>query len=235
MSYRCLFHVHTRHSFDSLLSPERILLHARKSRIDVLIVTDHNTVQGARDVQAIASGNPKFVLTAAEYQSEKGDIIGLFLKEEIQSRSSKEILREIRSQGGISVLPHPYKAHTLDQELLSAIDIVEIHNSRCSETENSLAKQLALQLDKPTIGGADAHCAGELAAVVNLFSKDVPEDEEVLRQHFMASSRSIESQPVSGIYRPVSQMIKALKTRNPLLFVSQTKRLGVTLIRESLR
>src|SRR5271165_1155198 len=235
MPYRCLFHLHTRHSFDSLLSPERILARARASQIDVLIVTDHNSIQGSRDLRSLANGQPKFVVIAAEYQSEKGDIIGMFLREEVRSRSSREILANIRAQGGLSVLPHPYKAHTLAEELLSSVDFIEAHNARCSPSENESARQLAHQMNKPTLGGADAHCAGELDAAVNVFEQQLPEDELTLRCSLLHAPRSLEVRPVSGAYRPYSQMIKALKTRDPMLFLSQTKRLGVTLLRESWR
>src|SRR5258708_2922818 len=119
MPLRCLFHVHTRRSFDSILSPRAIIATARKMHVDVLIVTDHNTIQGSEDVKALANGNPLLVVTAAEYQSEKGDIIGLFLKAEISSRHSDAILQEIHAQGGLAVLPHPFKAHALDCSLLN--------------------------------------------------------------------------------------------------------------------
>src|SRR5271154_5137957 len=114
MPFRCLFHLHTKASFDSWLSPGTILARVREMDIDVLIVTDHNSQQGARDLQSLAHGNPKFVVTAAEYQSEKGDIIGLFLKDEIVSRNANEIVAHIHSQQGLVVLPHPFKAHKLD-------------------------------------------------------------------------------------------------------------------------
>src|SRR5579864_8477711 len=118
MAFRCLFHVHTRCSYDSLLSPKRILVKTREMGVSVLMVTDHDTIQGSLDLRALADGNPPVVVTAAEYHSEKGDIIGLFLKQEIHSRRSTEIIQQIRDQGGLVVLPHPYKAHFLDDELL---------------------------------------------------------------------------------------------------------------------
>src|SRR5215472_1515818 len=141
MPFRCLFHVHTRCSFDSLLSPRKIVSRAREMRVDVLIVTDHNTIQGSLDVRALANGNPPIVITAAEYQSEKGDIVGLFLQEEIRSRRSDEIIQQIRAQGGVVVLPHPYKGHKLDDELLAGVDLIETHNARCTDSDNERAEQ----------------------------------------------------------------------------------------------
>ncbi len=227
MPWRCLAHVHTRFSFDSWLSPREILTRARLEAAEVLMVTDHNTIRGSVEVAKLAQGNPKFVVIGGEYATEKGDVIGLFLTREIQSRNSREVIDEIKRQGGLVLLPHPYKAHVLDDALLEQVDMIEIHNSRCSSAENGQSAVLALRMRKPTLGGADAHCAGEVRSVVNHFEADTPGDEAQLRICLMHSPRSLEVRPVSQLYQPYSQMIKAYKTKNLRLFVHQLKRMAM--------
>jgi hypothetical protein len=231
MSFRCLFHVHTRCSFDSVLSPATILAKARRLQIDVLIVTDHNTIQGSRNVQHLARGNPSIVVTAAEYQSEKGDIIGLFLKEEIRSRLSQEITRQIHAQGGLVVIPHPYKGHALDDELLESADVIESYNARCSESDNARADQLAEQWSRPSIAGADAHCSLEISSTLNEFFADAPASESALREHLLHTSHRIITEPVSPLCRPYSQLVKSIKTKDPKLFLYQAKRLALAFAR----
>jgi predicted metal-dependent phosphoesterase TrpH len=234
MAFRCLFHVHTRRSFDSLLSPARVLARARQANVDVLIVTDHNTLAGAQEVRALARSNPKFVVMAAEYQTEKGDLIGLFLKEEIRTRLSEEVIEQVHAQGGLVVLPHPYRGHRLDDALLAGTDLIEIHNSRCSAGENASAAALAAKLGRPSLGGPDAHCTAELGAVLNHFSAPVPENESALRESLLCAPRRMEARAISRVFGPYSQMIKAVKTRNPRLFVGQMKHFAVTLVEECL-
>jgi len=234
MAMRCLFHIHTRRSFDSLLSPRAIVASSRRLRADLLIVTDHESKRGSDDVAMIAEGNPRFVLRAGEYKTEKGDVIGLFLKEEIASRNSNEVLREIRGQGGLVVLPHPYKGHKLDDELLSQVDLIEVNNSRCSKEQNESAAALAESLRKPVMGGCDAHFAGEIGAVLMEFRCDCPVDEPGLRSVLLSAPRTIITRKVSRAYQPFSQMIKACKTRNPLLFAYQMKHLAAVLAKEAL-
>jgi len=221
---RCLFHVHTRHSCDSLLAPARILARAREIGVDVLMVTDHNTLQGAQEARALACGNPRFVVPAGEYQTEKGDVIGLFLKDELRALRAEEVVREIHFQGGLAVLPHPYRGHDLDGEWLQGMDLVETYNSRCSQTENAQARELAKRLGRPALGGADAHCEGELEATLTEFDAPVPRDEAGLREILLRAPRAIRTRPTSRAYRPASQIIKALRTRNLHLFVSQVRR-----------
>jgi len=230
--FRCLFHVHTRRSYDSLLSPAKILAHARAANVDVVIVTDHNTIRGAQEVHASAQGRPKVVI-ASEYKTDKGDIIGLFLNHEVRSRSARDAVAEIHAQGGLVVLPHPYKAHMLDDELLAGVDLIETRNSRCSEHENERAAELAEKLQIPIIGGADAHCLGELSTVINIFDAAPPASLEALRHALLHAPRRIEFRRASGKYRPYSQIIKAVRTRNPVLFLSQAKRLATTLMQET--
>lgn len=231
MAFRCLFHVHTRYSFDSLLSPAKILAKARELRIDALIVTDHDTLDGSLEAKRLSQGNPALVIVAAEYKSEKGDIIGLFLKEEIRSRDSNAIVQEIHRQGGLVVLPHPFKAHKLDEPLLSSVDIIEMHNSRCSPQENRLAAQLAQERRLPGIAGVDAHCAAELHVAINDYSGDPPTNEDEFKNLLVSAPARALTEKSSPLCRPYSQMIKAVKTKNPGLFLYQAKRFVLTLAR----
>jgi hypothetical protein len=138
---RGLFHVHSWHSFDGLLPPWAYLAHARRARLDFLCVTDHNTLAGAR---AVAAGNrdPRLeVVIGAEYATDRADVIGLFLREEVRSRRFGEAVAEIQAQGGIAVLPHPFRhrGEALDEELVAAVDAVEVFNARSGARENALA------------------------------------------------------------------------------------------------
>lgn len=229
MSFRCLFHVHTHRSFDSLLSPRKVLERARELGADVLIVTDHNTIQGSRELQRLAKGGPPRVVAAAEYQSEKGDIIGVFLREEIHTRRSAEILEQIHSQGGLAVLPHPFRGHSLDDALLAGVDLIEVHNSRCSDSDNSRGAQLALDWNRPVLAGADAHCSWELGSALNELLTEVPVSDSDLQAQLLRAPRRMITQRTPALCRPYSQMVKAVRTRNPGLFLYQAKRMALTL------
>ena len=234
MPLRCLFHVHTRHSFDSILSPRRIVAKARQMGVGALVITDHNTIEGSLEVRDLAQGNPA-VVVAAEYQSEKGDIIGLFLKQEIRSRRSQEIVAEIHAQGGLVVLPHPYKGHLLDSALLSDVDLIETHNARCSEEDNVRAETLARYWNRPVLAGADAHCWLELGAAFNDFKAPAPANESDLRSILLSSPRKATTRRPPGICRPYSQMVKAAKTGNFRLFLYQARQFGLELTRSPRR
>ncbi|TES90003.1 MAG: PHP domain-containing protein [Candidatus Cloacimonadota bacterium] len=154
-----IFHIHTKISFDSLIVPESIVEFALKNGIDFVAVTDHNTIKGAELLEKI--GKIK-VIKGAEYSTEKGDIIGLFLKREIKSKNSSEVIRGIREQKGIVYLPHPYKNHKLDRELVNKVDLIEVFNARSSIEENRKALKLAYAFKKIPVAGSDAHFIREV-------------------------------------------------------------------------
>ena len=89
------FHIHTYHSFDCLTRPKRIISAAKANGIDTIIVTDHGTIKGAIETREIAKNTGVEVIIGAEYYSNEGDIIGLFLSDEIVSNDYATILREI--------------------------------------------------------------------------------------------------------------------------------------------
>jgi hypothetical protein len=133
------------------------------------------------------------------------------------------------------VLPHPYKGQKLDEPLLAGVDLIETFNARCSALQNSCADKLARELGKPGLGGCDAHFAPELKSAVTEFSVDRPCGEDELRKVLMTAPRSVHVTAVSSAYQQYSQMIKAVKTGNPLLFLSQVRRLVLAPFVENFR
>src|SRR5262245_37400819 len=106
-------HVHSCFSFDSLARPEQIIWEAKHKGLNGLAITDHQTIEGALATIKLNPDPDFLVIIGAEYYTQAGDIIGLFLREEITTRDPLELIDEIHRQGGIAVLPHPYHGHTL--------------------------------------------------------------------------------------------------------------------------
>ena len=155
-------HVHSRRSYDSLATPRAILRTAKKVGLEGLAITDHNTIAGALDVSKENSDKEFLVIVGAEIKTDMGDMIGLFLTDEIKSRRSIEVVEEIERQGGLAVLPHPFRGQRFDDELVSKVGLIEAYNSRESEASNSRALELARKWDKPFVGGSDAHFLSEI-------------------------------------------------------------------------
>ncbi len=163
------FHIHTKYSFDSNLEPSFIVEHLYKNGFQIAVITDHNSIQGALEAQQYANKKykDKFeVIIGEEVQSDKGDIIGFPVKEEVKPGDYKRVIEELKSQNAKLCLPHPYKSHDLflihQDEFISQFDFIEIFNARLSDNMNLFAEQLMRKFDKPGIIGTDAHVSGDL-------------------------------------------------------------------------
>ena len=171
------FHIHSCYSADSLSSPRRITKVAREKGLDVIAITDHNTIKGGMKAKSIDTDGLNVVI-GAEINTDFGDLIGIFLNSEIASRDFGEVVDEIRGQDGLVVLPHPYRRKRFpSNELLKYVDMFEGLNARTSKELNSKAEQLAINLKKPMICGSDAHFLFELGVVRNVV-RDMPVYEE---------------------------------------------------------
>lgn len=160
-------HLHTRGSWDCLSDPEAVLARADALQIDRIAITDHNVLEVAIEM---AARYPERVIPGEEIKTAEGvDVIGLYLSEEIpKGTPAKETCRQIREQGGIVYLPHPYApgkggSGRLAETLVSHLDVVEVYNARLrSDKRNAKGADLALRHGLLRGAGSDAHSLGEV-------------------------------------------------------------------------
>jgi len=158
------FHIHSKYSFDSIMSPKKIIKTAVKKNLDLIAITDHNTIKGGVEVKK-ASGNNIKVIVGAEIKTDIGDIIGFNLNNEIKSINWEEVLDQIKAQGGLSMLPHPYRSHKNIYEIAKKVDFIEVWNARSTIDQNEQAFNLAKKLKKKMLAGSDAHLYSEIGNV----------------------------------------------------------------------
>jgi predicted metal-dependent phosphoesterase TrpH len=150
------------------MRPDRLVKRCVKVGLGCVAVTDHNTIEGALAVRAIA---PFTVIIAEEVGSTAGEITGLFLTETIPAGLSPlETVRRIKDQGGLVSIPHPFdrfRRHVISPEALAQIlphaDIVEAFNSRNNMgADDVTAQELAAEHGLLVSGVSDAHTTLEL-------------------------------------------------------------------------
>ena len=206
------FHVHTKYSYDSLMSPDKIIERAKKRGLDGVVICDHNTIKGALETIKINKHQDFVIIPAAEIYTDVGDITGLFIKREIKERAFDKVVSEIKFQGGFVLLNHPYSHHKLENIDFSKIDFIEGYNSRLDEKDNDLAVKLAKKYDIPILSGSDAHCYNEIGnsfTIVENLNPIIPQKNYNKKSPF--------------VYVTLSQYIKAVKQRRPDIFISATK------------
>lgn len=169
-------HIHSKYSYDSILDPERIIKIAKKKGLNGVAITDHNTIKGGVKASKI-NKNPDFqVIVGAEIKTNIGDIIGLWLNEEIRKREWEEVVDEIHAQGGVVILPHPYRGHKIVEEVAKRVDVIEVFNARSPKEVNKKAYELAMKLQKGISAGSDAHLSFEIGRGTVIVNSDLKKE-----------------------------------------------------------
>ncbi|HVP04390.1 MAG TPA: PHP domain-containing protein [Dehalococcoidia bacterium] len=169
---RADLHNHTYYSPDSLVSPVQMLQRAREARLSVIAVTDHNTVRGGIAVRDLAAKrDPDIrVIVGEEVRTKDGEVLGLFLSQDIPpGLSAEETIDRIHAQGGLAGAPHPFDPlrSGLGNEHLRAVcdklDFVEALNARMvRHRDNDRARQFAAEHNMPMTAASDAHSPREV-------------------------------------------------------------------------
>ncbi|MBA7499039.1 hypothetical protein ES704_01778 [subsurface metagenome] len=160
-------HIHSKYSHDGVLEPEKIVKIATKRGLDGIAITDHNTRKGGLKAKEYETDDFK-VIVGSEIMTEKGEIIGLFLSEEIKSRDIQSVISEIKEQNGVVVIPHPFdklrrSTFRPTKEDVKFIDCVEGFNSRCVfQKYNKKAVEFAIKHNLTIVAGSDAHFLNEI-------------------------------------------------------------------------
>ena len=162
------FHCHTVASKDSLTQPRALVNTCRRKGIDRVIVTDHNTIAGARVAYTL---DPELIIVGEEIATTRGEILAAFVSEEIpKGLSPAETIQRLKDQGAFISVSHPFDRWRSGGwqeedllEILPQVDAIEVYNSRCMHPRfNREAREFAEEHNIPGTVGSDAHAAFEL-------------------------------------------------------------------------
>ncbi len=154
-------HTHTyasRCSLNSTKIERNYLKRLEKTTPLTIAITDHNVFT-----------KTDFAIPGEEIKTNQGEVIGLFISEEIKPwKDAVEIIDEIHEQGGISIIAHPYDKirrdamKTIPDEVLKKVDMLEVANGRSLNSYRKKAKQTLIRSGLLPSAGSDGHFLWEL-------------------------------------------------------------------------
>lgn len=184
---RADLHMHTTAS-DGWPAPRELVDYARATSLNVIAVTDHDTIEGALRAADHAAGRSKLeVVIGEEVSSRDGHIVALFIDRRIQpGMSAAATVHAIHEQGGLAVAVHPFwrtqrrtrggPVHGvgwLAAEL--AFDAIEVENATPGfYVFNQMARRLNLGLGSAEVGGSDAHILDAVGRAYTEFPGKTP-------------------------------------------------------------
>jgi len=186
-------HCHTTAS-DGMVSPAELVSAASAAGLDLIAITDHDTMANAREVRdrgeeaglAVVMGME--VTTAWPAQTH---LLGWFLEQPVASgRPLADTVAAIHDQGGLAVIPHPFMPtyfascqpgmllRLLERELVDAIEVV--HTAPSGATRRARLQRFYAEHGErlgAAVGGSDSHFgAHDLGLAVTEFPGSTVED-----------------------------------------------------------
>ncbi len=174
-------HIHSTFS-DGSATVEAILYHAStQTQLDVIAITDHDTLEGARLAMELA---PRFrveVIPGMEVTTTEGHLLALFITEPVAAGMPfVDTARRVREVGGLPIAAHPFdlmahgigarRLRRIQQEHPGLIAGVEVINgSLLTSIGNRRAEHLRWELGLPGLGNSDAHLLEDIGAGYTLF------------------------------------------------------------------
>ena len=185
-------HVHTRFSGlgslgplrfpESVSDPKDVVRKAQSMGFKVICITDHNSITGAIKAREYAESIDDIeVVVGEEVSTTDGEVIGLFLEEEIPAGlSARETISRIRAQGGLVIAPHPFSLHCPALgEMVDELDIDGIETLNGGHIDgyaNKTASERSNLSRWANLGGSDAHALSTIGDAYTVFEGETAED-----------------------------------------------------------
>ena len=158
-------HVHTNFSYDGVSSPKEIVKSAIAKGIRCICVTDHGEIKGAIEAMKFGYDRDILIVPGIEILSKSGDILGINIRKKIPNKlSAKETIKEIRKQGGIAAIPHPFNKPLMgfwggaEKMRLVSPDAIETFNASVFfSSSNKKALNFSKENNFCFTAGSDAH------------------------------------------------------------------------------
>ena len=149
------------------------------SKLDVLFVTNHNTLDGFKQMINYKNNHAKFshlsVYPAEEITTDKeAHVLVYGLNEEIKpNQTIDEILDAAKSQDAVTIAPHPFSLIDALRDDSLKCDLFEVFNSSNIDIySNKKAEIFAKEHNLITIAGSDSHIASTIGRCTNLINSE---------------------------------------------------------------
>lgn len=155
-------HTHSAASPDGGIRSEQYAHALSTGLLDMIAITDHNRIDYALRVWQELGDK---IIVGEEIMTTEGEIVGLYLTEPIRPyQSPEDTIKQIKQQGGLVYIPHPFELvrkgihpASLDR-IKEHVDIIEVCNGRALR-QNRGAQAVVWAKLNHVVGAAssDAH------------------------------------------------------------------------------
>jgi len=207
-------HVHTKYSVDSFTPIDKILKFSKKINLGGIAIADHDTILGGIEAKKLNKSDFEVIIGSEITLENGGEILCLFLNQEVKKGDFFEVYDQIRDQDGVIILPHPFRAlkKNIDkfaQEELKYFKIIEGINAFNYPSENKLAIEYAKKNSLSIIGGSDSHHYSTIGAAYTIFNNSENLKKQLIDGDVICGGNSINKRMRSRVF-----LHRNLKSKN---------------------
>jgi len=181
-------HVHSRYSHDSNTKVSDIIKFAQNKGLSGVSISDHNCVTGAlKGYEHTKNWEDFIVIPSVELSTQFGDIILMFVSEDIKSRDFYDIVELAQENDYLIMLPHPTEVN-IALQIGDKVDAIEVINGGKRITQNVMSFLIQAKLNKTRVAGSDAHMLNNIGKCHTLFNSI---DENTIRQDLMKGTTEV--------------------------------------------
>ena len=181
---------------------------AHVAGLDVLFVTNHNTIDGFKQMLEYKKNHQKFdalnVYPAEEVTTNNESHVLIYgLDHSIKSGLSlHEVLDEAKKQDAVTIAPHPFRLLDALREDSTYCDLFEVFNSSNVDVYSNLkAKNFAKEKGLHVVAGSDSHVQSTIGRSTNLIHSENKLDSviDAMKHHKITIEKTAYVQPKEAL------------------------------------
>src|SRR5919198_5261844 len=160
--------------FDCGVTVEEQLNKVLEKKIDVLFVTNHNTLDGYHQILEYQQNHKKYhdikIYPGEEITIDnKGHVLAYGINKEVKpGMSLEQTLDEIKRQNGVSCAAHPFAVSNGIREKALLCDLIESFNSNNVDIfSNTISTKFSEDNTMHTVAGSDSHVPSTIGRCIN--------------------------------------------------------------------
>ena len=194
--------------YDCNVTISKQLEQAHAVGLDVLFVTNHNTIDGFKQMLEYKKNHQKFdalnVYPAEEVTTNNESHVLIYgLDHSIKSGLSlHEVLDEAKKQDAVTIAPHPFSLLDALREDSTYCDLFEVFNSSNVDVYSNLkAKNFAKEKGLHVIAGSDSHVQSTIGRSTNLINSENKLDSviDAMKHHKITIEKTAYVQPKEAL------------------------------------
>ena len=194
--------------YDCNVTISKQLEQAHAVGLDVLFVTNHNTIDGFKQMLEYKKNHQKFdalnVYPAEEVTTNNESHVLIYgLDHSIKSGLSlHEVLDEAKKQDAVTIAPHPFSLLDALREDSTYCDLFEVFNSSNVDVYSNLkAKNFAKEKRLHVIAGSDSHVQSTIGRSTNLIHSENKLDSviDAMKHHKITIENTAYVQPKEAL------------------------------------